>query len=176
MYTVSFFGHREVFGHADVMKKLQAAVSEIMQEHDEILFFVGRNVDFDKMTAQAVRNAIDTNVNNKNYVLRLVLPYETAEFKHHLRELQQIYDEITVYEPSKKAHFKAAVQIRNRFMIDTSDMIVCYILHAKGGAYQSVSYAEKQNKKNLESCRINIQKSLFNFSGICYNMVRHSAY
>ena len=32
-------------------------------------------------------------------------------------------------------------------MIDRSDLIVCYIDHNSGGAYQSVQYALKQGKE-----------------------------
>ena len=44
-------------------------------------------------------------------------------------------------------HFKAAIQVRNREIIDRSDMVICYITHKSGGAYQSVQYAEKLEKR-----------------------------
>lgn len=32
-------------------------------------------------------------------------------------------------------------------MVDRADLIVCYIEHNEGGAYQTVQYAKKQDKK-----------------------------
>ena len=42
--------------------------------------------------------------------------------------------------------FKSAIQIRNREMVDRADLIICYIEHEKGGAWQTVDYAIKQGK------------------------------
>ena len=42
---------------------------------------------------------------------------------------------------------KAAMQLRNREMVDRSDLVVCYIEHNSGGAFQTVQYAKKKNKE-----------------------------
>ena len=47
---------------------------------------------------------------------------------------------------SSQAHPKAAIGIRNRTMIDRSDMVVCYIERKSGGAYRAVRYAAVQGK------------------------------
>lgn len=59
----------------------------------------------------------------------------------------EYYDEIEICEESSRAHFKSAIQIRNRYMVDRADLVICYIDHENGGAYQTVKYAEKQGKK-----------------------------
>ena len=47
---------------------------------------------------------------------------------------------------ASKAHPKAAIQIRNREMVDRADLVLCCIEREKGGAWQTVQYAIKQDK------------------------------
>lgn len=44
------------------------------------------------------------------------------------------------------AHYKAAIQIRNKEMVELSDLIVCYIKNNRGGAYKTMDYATKHEK------------------------------
>ena len=50
-----------------------------------------------------------------------------------------------VYAASK-APPKAAIQIRNREMVDRADLVLCAIERQSGGAWQTVQYAMKQEK------------------------------
>lgn len=75
------------------------------------------------------------NVRDDNSVLRLVLPYPTAELENNEDSFYSYYDEIEICEESTNAHFKSAIQIRNRSMVDRADVIVCYVEHSHGGAY-----------------------------------------
>ncbi|MBQ7990354.1 MAG: hypothetical protein IJ251_04825 [Oscillospiraceae bacterium] len=47
---------------------------------------------------------------------------------------------------SSTAHPKSAIQVRNRSIVDRSDLVICCIQHKSGGAYQTVQYAKKQGK------------------------------
>ena len=60
------------------------------------------------------------------------------------------YDEVEICEESARAHFKAAIQIRNRCMVDRSDLVVCCIQHQSGGAYRTVQYAQRLGKRVVE--------------------------
>lgn len=46
------------------------------------------------------------------------------------------------------SHPKGAFQIRNRQMVKRSDLVVFYVDHTGGGAYQTMRYAQKE-KKNI---------------------------
>ena len=65
-----------------------------------------------------------------------------AEFRDNEKEFLEYYDDVEICEQSSKAHYKSAMQIRNRAMIDRSDLIICCIHHKSGGAYKTVQYAE----------------------------------
>ena len=77
-----------------------------------------------------------------NCSLIWVLPYMKAEFRDNEKEYLDYYDDIEICEQSAKAHFKSAMQIRNRAMVDRSDLVICCIQHKSVGAYKTVQYAE----------------------------------
>ena len=46
-----------------------------------------------------------------------------------------------------KSRSKRAYQIRNRQMVDRSDLVVFYVEHNSGGAYQTMRYAQERGKQ-----------------------------
>lgn len=70
--------------------------------------------------------------------------YLSAEYEKNEEAFQEYYDEVDVCQSSSAAHFKAAMQIRNREMVDRSDLVVCCIERNSGGAYQTVLYVKNR--------------------------------
>ena len=98
IFTVSFFGHREVDHFRDVEKQMELLLFKLIEGKDYVDFLVGRNGDFDQIAA------------------------------------------------STGSHPKAAYQIRNRSMVDRSDLVIFYVTHNSGGAYQTMQYAKSIGK------------------------------
>lgn len=147
--TVSLFGHRFIDDSQLVEQKLYELLRVIMSRGDsEIEFLVGRNGDFDLMTASVVRR-LKKELNRDNVFLTLVLPYETAELRNNTNAFEVFYDSIEINEASAGKNFKFAFVARNRDMIDRSDIVVFYVKNQSGGAYQSLRYAEKNDKRIL---------------------------
>lgn len=86
-----------------------------------------------------------------------MLPYSVAEYRNNEDSFRDYYDEIEICQNSAEAHYKSAIQIRNRQMIDRSDLIVCCIEHDSGGAYQTVQYARKQQKRIVNLADLSTQ-------------------
>lgn len=147
-YTVSFFGHRRVEDFRAVSEALEDLAAELICTKSYVEFFVGRNGEFDQLAASAVRSA-KARFDYGNAALVLVLPYETAEYRQNERAFLRYYDEIEVF-PGADCHFKRAIQVRNRHMIDGSDLCVFYVRHNSGGAYQSFCYAKSKGKEIRE--------------------------
>ncbi len=146
-YTVSLFGHRIIEDYNAVESKLYELLRIVMQNGSrEIEFLVGRNGDFDLMAASVIRK-LKKETGNENVFLTLVLPYETAELRNNTESFESYYDSIEICEASADQNFKYAIVARNRDMIDRSDMVVVYIKNESGGAYQSLKYAEKNQKR-----------------------------
>lgn len=146
-YTVSFFGHRFIDEYNTVESKLYELLRIVMQNDSrEIEFLVGRNGDFDLMAASVIRK-LKKETGKDNVFLTLVLPYETAELRNNTEAFESYYDSIEICEASADCNFKYAIVARNRDMIDRSDMVVVYVKIESGGAYQSLKYAEKNQKR-----------------------------
>ena len=145
IYTVSFFGHREIENALEVERKLEAKITELIQTKQYIEFLVGREGEFDILAASVVKR-VKKQMDYANCSLIWVLPYMKAEFRDNEKNYLEYYDDVEVCEQSAKAHFKSAMQIRNRAMVDRSDLVICCIQHKSGGAYKTVQYAEKQDK------------------------------
>jgi len=73
----------------------------------------------------------------------LVLPYMTAEFRDNEDSFYDYYDEVEVCQSASGGHFKAAMQTRNKELVDRADFVVFNVDHASGGAYQTLKYAKK---------------------------------
>jgi len=55
-----------------------------------------------------------------------------------------------------KAHPKAAITLRNKWIIDNSELVLVYTERKEGGAYRAMKYAESLNKTvvNLKSLNL----------------------
>lgn len=145
--TISLFGHRIIEDYQSVESKLYELLRIVMQrENREIEFLVGRNGDFDLMAASVIRK-LKKETGNENAFLTIVLPYETAELRNNTDAFEKYYDSIEICEASADCNFKYAIVARNRDMIDRSDLVVVYVKNESGGAYQSLKYAEKNQKR-----------------------------
>lgn len=146
IYTVSFFGHRHIDDLSEVERRLEQAITELISTKEYVDFLVGRNGEFDMLAASAVRR-VRKKLDNGNSSLVLVLPYSTAEYRNNSENFESYYDDVEVCSESSGTHFKAAIQTRNRSVIDRSDLIICNIGYNSGGAYRSVLYACGRGKR-----------------------------
>lgn len=145
VYTVSFFGHRQVNQPMEVESRLEDIVRGLIATKEYVEFLVGRNGDFDQLVSSTVLR-IKHAVRDDNNALVLVLPYVTAEYMNNQASFDSYYDNVEVSEAATGGHFKSAIQTRNREMVDRSDLVICCVEQEQGGAYQTMKYAEKQGK------------------------------
>lgn len=108
-------------------------------------FLVGRDGEFDQLASSVIRRC-KQNVRNDNSAHVWVLPYSTAVFRDNEESFRQYYDEIEICSKAAAVHFKGAYQIRNRMMVDRSDLVVFCVQHESGGAWQTMKYAKKRGK------------------------------
>ena len=143
IYTVSLFGHRQIDDPFSVERVLEIMVRQLLAEKEYVEFLVGRDGEFDLLAASVIKRCRRA-VGEGNSALIWMLPYPTAEYRDHEEEYLNYYDAVEVSQNAAGAHFKSAMQIRNREMVDRSDLVIFCVEHQKGGAYQSMRYAEKQ--------------------------------
>lgn len=144
IYTVSFFGHRKIERPSEIEERLDKLLYELITQKEYVEFLIGREGDFDLLAASAVKSAAKRyGCGNTSFIL--VLPYMKAECRENEKSYLEYYDEIEICSKSAEAHPKSTIQVRNRIMVDRSDLVICCIQQNSGGAYKTVQYAKKQN-------------------------------
>lgn len=109
-------------------------------------FFIGRDGELVQIVASTVKT-VKRSVGDDNSVPVWVMAYPKAEYTNNEESFDEYYDEIEVCAASSQSHFKSAIQVRNRNMVDRSDLVVCFVERESGGAYSAFKYAQKQKKQ-----------------------------
>ena len=146
-FTVSFFGHRYVEDFSGVERTVERILSELFQRNEMIELLVGKDGEFDQIVSSSIKRA--KRQYGDYYCSHVwVLPYPTAELRDNENAFYEYYDAIEIASNiTGNTHPKAAFQARNRMMVDRSDLVIFYVDHPKGGAYQTYQYAMKQEKE-----------------------------
>ena len=146
IYTVSFFGHRELEGHTEIEYRLDQLLHDLITQKEYVEFLIGRDGEFDFFVSSVIKRSI-RKYGCGNTHFTLILPYMKADYRDNEKHYLDYYDDVEICSESAEAYYKSAIHIRNRKMVDRSDLIICFIQHKSGGAYKTIQYAEKQGKK-----------------------------
>ena len=141
-FTVSLFGHREIDDLRQLEVQLVPIIKQLIQTKPYVNFLIGRNGEFDEYAASVIKE-VRKKVGKDNNDLILVLPYTVADIEYY----EKYYDDIIIPESIHGTHPKFAITLKNRWMIEQSDLVLVYVERRKGGAYTAMKYAEKLNKK-----------------------------
>ena len=148
IYRVAFIGHREICDIRYVENEIEELALNLLRRYEFVEFNIGRNGDFDISAASAIKRA-QNKYGTQNSSLNLILPYKSKDECY----FEKYYDEI-YYPLDNSIHFKSSIKKRNEWMIDNSDLLICYIEeNRQGGALTALQYASKQGVKiiNLAS-------------------------
>ena len=146
IFTVAFFGHRYIDNPFKVEELLEEQIRKLINEKEYVDFLVGQNGEFDQCVSSSVLR-VRKKLRDDNSALVLVLPYAMAKYLNNEEYYHDYYTDVEISYAASKAHPKAAIQIRNREMVDRADLVICYIERKEGGAWQTVKYAIEQKKK-----------------------------
>ena len=139
------FGHRVLL--MDIEKPLRDVLERLVKERGVTVFYTGGMGEFDELFARMVRSM---KWNNPRLRLVRVLPYLTRRINQDKVYYERLYDEILIPAALDGVHHKAAIGLRNRWMVDHSDFVVAAIHRDFGGAAEAVLYAEERSKEVLQ--------------------------
>ncbi len=145
--NISLFGHRKIEDLRLLDDKLMPLVHELIQMNPYVSFFIGRNGEFDEYAASVIKR-VQKISGKENSEITLVLPYATADMKYY----EEYYDSVIIPESLYGVHPKSAITMKNRWMIDHSDLVIVNVERNCGGAYTAMKYAEKMQKKLINLC------------------------
>ena len=135
------FGHRVLL--MDVEKPLREVLERLVAERGVRVFYTGGMGEFDELFARTVRSM---KRDCPSLRLVLVLPYLTERLNLDKAFYEAFYDEILIPAELDGIHPKAAIGLRNRWMVDRSDIVIAALHRNFGGAAAAVRYAEKRGK------------------------------
>lgn len=133
---VTFCGHREIAQTTEVEEWLQT-VSHCLIEQGATTFYLGGYGAFDGLAASVLRKE---KKNHPWIEMILVLAYLNG------RQDAAGYDG-SVYPELEKIPRRFAILHRNRWMVQSADVVVAYVLHDWGGAATTLRYAKQKRKR-----------------------------
>ena len=139
--TVTFCGHAQI-SQSEKIEKWLYDVTQKLIEQGATTFYLGGYGAFDSLAASVLREQ------KKQYPqieLVLVLAYLNTGRN------TSGYDS-TVYPPLETVPRRSAISHRNRWMVESADVVVAYVLHDWGGAATTLRCV-RQKKKQIISYR-----------------------
>ena len=141
--TCCFTGHRILKTDFDEYK-LNEIINSVI-DRGYTTFLIGMAKGFDT-------KCFETLLNYKNIEIIACVPCKNQSDKFNKKEKEK-YEELlkkaTKVIILNEEYFNGCMQIRNRFMIDNSSLLIAYMYAERGGTLYTVNYAKKKNKEIL---------------------------
>ena len=147
--VVSFVGHGNIYGVQELHPRLSETIRvKILEKNKErtITFYCGGYGDFDLLCARVLGE-----LRQKGYSFECfyVTPYLGNDSRLQDKMFLKHYDGV-LYPPLETTPPRLAILKRNQWMVDNSDLVLCYVLHSYGGAAKTRAYAQKRKKSILD--------------------------
>ena len=142
-----FSGHRLIpkQEYAAVQQRLRETVCRLIEE-GVTTFYAGGALGFDTMAALEV---LDLKNEHPHIQLILVLPCKDQSSRWNLTDVT-VYRSILARADKvmwqTEQYTSGCMQARNRYLVDNTDICVCYLKHSTGGTAYTVNYARKQGR------------------------------
>ena len=135
----TFFGHRDA--PSEIKASLRQILSDLIERQGVKQFYVGNQGSFDTMA----RNLL------AEFELTYGIRYEVV-LAYMPKRNDPLYDpEHTVLpEGIETVPPRFAIEYRNKWMIDHSDIVITYVHRSFGGAAKFKKLAEKRNKAVIQ--------------------------
>ncbi len=142
---IAFFGHSSITDSNTLKALLNETIRGVICTNEKVSFYLGGYGDFDKLSAQVCRSVKKDFPNTETV---FISPYFSASYQKKIKEMEQIglYD-ASIYPPLESVPPRVAIVKRNEWIANNADLIIAYVTHSHGGAYQAIKYAEKIGKR-----------------------------
>ena len=131
--TVTFFGHRDT--PKEIESALRLTLIDLIENKNATLFYVGNHGNFDAMVRRQLEDLSRT-YPIKYYVVLAYMPSKNAEPDEHS----------ILPEGIESVPRRFAINYRNKWMLNKSDIVVTYVTRNFGGAVQFMNMATISTK------------------------------
>ena len=135
--TVTFFGHRDT--PKEIESALRLTLIDLIENKNATVFYVGNHGNFDAMVRRQLEDLSKT-YPIKYYVVLAYMPSKNAEPDEHS----------ILPEGIETVPRRFAINYRNKWMLNKSDIVVTYVTRSFGGAAQFKEVAKRQRKNVVE--------------------------
>ncbi|MBQ2903617.1 MAG: hypothetical protein IJE48_04395 [Clostridia bacterium] len=141
--TVTFFGHRDT--PKEIEPTLRSALIDLIENKNATVFYVGNHGNFDDMVRRQLEDLSKT-YPIKYYVVLAYMPGKNAEPDEHS----------ILPEGIETVPRRFAINYRNKWMLNKSDIVVTYVTRPIGGAWEFKQMAENLRKQTINLCKQNL--------------------
>ena len=140
----TFFGHKDA--PSSIAPVLLKALVDLIENKGINMFYVGNQGRFDSMVRRILKNL---KVKYPHIDYAVVLAYMPKKDGEN-------YSDTILPDGFENVHPKYAIDKRNRWMINKSDVVVTYVVLSFGGAAKFKEIAKNRGKKiiNIYECEI----------------------
>ena len=156
MDTCCFTGHRMIPPalSGDLQKKLIQTIDRLYNEKHITIYYAGGAQGFDTLASEAV---IERRAEIPDLRLVVVMPHAeqaarwSAEDRARHKRITDAADEVICLA---EHYYRGCMQHRNRYLVDHSDVCVCYLTEQTGGTAYTVRYAKSRRIPvfNIHGC------------------------
>ena len=141
MSSCTFYGHHDC--SEAIMPELEEVIIDLIEKNDIHEFYVGNHGAFDRMVRNALQKLMRQYPSVRYSVVLAYMP-EKAILLDEEDQKHTLLPEGIEYSPKR-----FAISYRNRWMLDQSEYVICYVNHGWGGAAQFAEKAIRKGKNIL---------------------------
>lgn len=136
--TVTFFGHREIYEKYD--EKLLFTIENLIINYGADTFYIGHQSDFDATAYRILKNLKEKYSFLKFSIVLAYFPKNKPTY--------EFFDYADAFFPEvlDNTFSKYAIDKRNKWMVDISDIVITFVKRNYGGAAKFKEYAQYKNK------------------------------
>lgn len=135
--TCTFFGHRDC--PSNIYDRVRDTIEELIEHSKVDCFLVGEEGSFDRTVQRAL---FEIKKKYPQIVCLAVKAYYDPQKKDDPGLLESIYPECLAGVPKR-----FAIDRRNRYMIERSEVVITYVRTSIGGAAKFVEIAVRKKKR-----------------------------
>ena len=134
--TCAFFGHKE--SPDSIKPLLEEEIRKLIENEGYEEFLVGNQGRFDAMVYTTLKRLQSEYPSIRCYVVLAYMPGRNTEYT------TIDYTDTIFPEGLETVPRRFAISRRNKWIVENSNAVICYVNHTWGGAYQAVTLAERK--------------------------------
>ena len=149
---VSFCGHSD-FSPTEENERVMLEILERRVGNTDAEMYLGGYGGFDEFAYKCCRKYKES---HRNVSLIFVTPYLSEKYLENKLGYPMVKYDGVVYPDIEDKPVRFAIEYRNKWMAEKSDLVICFIARSYGGAYKTYSYAKRKGKEILNIHAVNV--------------------